>query len=276
MAVGNKGWGGSEAPKAYVSKEGGRGNWFNGGDDANVASSAGDDARGAEEDAGGSQLAVSSGSNEARPDTSFVVPPGLHGSDRAPPKTKGVTLKPPPQRVPKAVSKDTDLSLAQQSEQAMMNADPVALAVLEQSRALTTLVAHLQQGDPLIDAPLSSSGTSSRGAQGWERLQKELADRTGGFFLQLLQNAYRRMYPASQLPATIEEMASTGFSMSQYLERYGGYGQSRDLGIVQYGMSFVMDAAMNNDMDGVREHMALMTVAIEQTVMDGGRWERGY
>ena len=35
-----------------------------------------------------------------------------------PPKTKGVTLKPPPQRVPKAVSKDTDLSLAQQSEQA--------------------------------------------------------------------------------------------------------------------------------------------------------------
>ena len=84
------------------------------------------------------------------------------------------------------------------------------------------------------------------------------------------------MYPASQLPATIEEMASTGFSMSQYLERYGGYGQSRDLGIVQYGMSFVMDAAMNNDMDGVREHMALMTVAIEQTVMDGGRWELGY
>ena len=79
------------------------------------------------------------------------------------------------------------------------------------------------------------------------------------------------MYPASQLPATIEEMASTGFSMS-----HSTYGQSRDLGIVQYGMSFVMDAAMNNDMDGVREHMALMTVAIEQTVMDGGRWELGY
>ena len=193
-----------------------------------------------------------------------------------PPKTKGLSVKPPPQRVPKAPNKDTVLSMEEQSEQAMQTADPVALAVLEQSRALTTLVAHLQQGDPLIDAPMSSSGTSSRGAQGREKLQKELADRTGGFFLQVLQNAYKRMYPASPIPASVEEMAATGFAMSQYLERFGGYGQSRDLGIVQYGLSFVIDAAMNSDLEGVREHLALLAVAIEQTVMDGGRWDLGF
>lgn len=193
-----------------------------------------------------------------------------------PPKTKGLSVKPPPPRVPKVPSKDTVLTMEEQSEQAMQAADPVELAVLEQSRALTTLVAHLQQGDPLIDAPLSSSGTSSRGAQGREKLQRELADRTGGFFLQVLQNAYKRMYPASQIPASVEEMAATGFAMSQYLERFGGYGQSRDLGIVQYGLSFVIDAAMNSDLEGVREHLALLAVSIEQTVMDGGRWGLGY
>ena len=188
-----------------------------------------------------------------------------------PPKTKGLSVKPPPQRVPKAPGKDSVLTMEEQSEQAMQTADPVALAVLEQSRALTTLVAHLQQGDPLIDAPMSSSGTSSRGAQGREKLQREL-----GFFLQVLQNAYKRMYPASQIPASVEEMAATGFAMSQYLERFGGYGQSRDLGIVQYGLSFVIDAAMNSDLEGVREHLALLAVSIEQTVMDGGRWDLGY
>ena len=193
-----------------------------------------------------------------------------------PPKTKNMQLRHPPARVSALVGKDSVLDLAQQSEEAAGSVDPVALAMLEQSRALTTLVAHLQQGDPLIDAPLSSSGTSSRGAQGRENLQRDLANRTGGFYLQVLQNAYKRMYPASPLPASVEEMAKTNFAMGQYLERFGGYGQSKDLGLVMYGLSFVMDAAMNADLEGVREHLALLCVGIEQTVMDGGRWELGY
>lgn len=42
-----------------------------------------------------------------------------------PPKTKGLSVKPPPQRVPKAPNKDTVLSMEEQSEQAMQTADPV-------------------------------------------------------------------------------------------------------------------------------------------------------
>ena len=38
------------------------------------------------------------------------------------------------------------------------------------------------------------------------------------------------------MPSTIEEIATTGFSMIQYLERFGGYGQYKELGLIQYAI----------------------------------------
>ena len=63
-------------------------------------------------------------------------------------------------------------------EAPVAHADPFAKAMLEQSRALMTLVAHMQQGgDPLLDGqPSSSSGSlGTRGSVGREKLQRELA-----------------------------------------------------------------------------------------------------
>lgn len=44
------------------------------------------------------------------------------------------------------------------------------------------------------------------------------------------------------MPSTIEEIATTGFSMIQYLERFGGYGQYKELGLIQYAIAHICDA----------------------------------
>ena len=195
----------------------------------------------------------------------------------APPRTKQVTFAPPPPKKA-AVELDSALNVQEQAEEGdhLSERSPLAMAMLEQSRALTTLVSHLQSGDPLVDSPGVSSGTSSRGSQGREKLQRELSQRSGGFFLAIMQNAFKRMKPASPLPANLEELAHADFSMVQYMERCGGFANAKDLGIVQYALSFVADSAMRSDWEGVREHLSLAMLAIEQAAQDGGRWDLAF
>lgn len=45
------------------------------------------------------------------------------------------------------------------------------------------------------------------------------------------------------------------------------------MGLVQFCLAHIFDAALQNDMDGVREHIALTMTAVEQSVQDNGRWE---
>ena len=152
-------------------------------------------------------------------------------------------------------------------------------AVLEQSRALTNLVSQLSQGgDPLLDAQQGSStiALGSRGAQGREKLQLELANRSGGFFLSVLQNACKRMRPASKVPTTIQAAQGLDISMANYLERFGGYGQSREMGLVQWNLAHIFDCALQEDLEGVREHVALLMTAVEQAVQDNNKWDLAY
>lgn len=92
--------------------------------------------------------------------------------------------------------------------------------------------------------------------------------------MSVLQNALR-MRPASRLPTKLEEVPAD-FSMVTYLERFGGYGGSRDLGLVQFNLAHMFDAALSSDLEGMKEHLALLMVSIEQAVQDNGRWELGY
>ena len=204
---------------------------------------------------------------------------GLMGS---PPKVKGLSLTSPPPKVTFAL--DSTLGIQEQAEEGSpahldpeAGGDSLALAVLEQSRALTSLVSHLQSGgDPLLDASASSSSLSSKGAMNRERLQKELASRSGGFFLSVVQNAYKKLKPASKVPDSAQTIAATDFSMLQYLERFGTYGNARDIGIAQYALSFIIDCAIHEDWEGVKEHAALMAVGLEQAAQDGSRWDLGF
>ena len=146
-----------------------------------------------------SQMAISAG-----------IPHLPHASNLAkligaPPKVKG---SPPPMTVfskPPPIQKGTDSQLNPQgqAEEVEEPGSVLASAVLDQSRALTSLVSHLQQGgDPLLGGQADSSGQSlsSKGMAQREKLQQQLASRSGGFFLAVLQNALRKVKPAARVP----------------------------------------------------------------------------
>ena len=79
----------------------------------------------------------------------------------------------------------------------------LAEAIMQQSQALTLLVGHLAEGG--VDTVALSQGTAlgTRGTSKREKLQAELAARSGNFLLQVSQAAFRSMTPMSPLPRTL-------------------------------------------------------------------------
>ena len=71
-------------------------------------------------------------------------------------------------------------------ESSQTEGSSLALAVLEQSRALTTLAAQIasQHGNPLTE--LTGAATGTRGAAGRAKLQLELSQHRGSFFASVL------------------------------------------------------------------------------------------
>ena len=153
----------------------------------------------------------------------------------------------------------------------------VAAALTQQSSAITALVAHLtaQGGDVLGD--FTSAGNQSgsiRGVQRREKMQNELAGGTSNFFNQLMQQLHRRLHPSKPLPQSEEETFSV--SMLQYLERQGGYRHNREMGLVAWVLGHAIDAAAQGDLRHTREVLALLMVAVEQSVLDRGDWTLAY
>ena len=199
----------------------------------------------------------------------------------SPPRVRQSALVPSPKRGPAVTFDSRTKQIPEQEEEDLSNMPGgglLAQAVLQQSRALTDLVSHMQNGDPLLDLHATGSSTSlaSKGSQGRERLQNELANRSGGFCLAVVQNAHRRMRPALRIPQSLQDVQGTDFSMVTYLEKFGGYGACREMGLVQFSLAHIMDAAIQGDLDGVREHVALTMTAVEQAVQDNNRWDLAY
>ncbi|CAE7527751.1 unnamed protein product [Symbiodinium sp. CCMP2592] len=166
--------------------------------------------------------------------------------------------------------------LAEKPPSAPAPADAFQAAMLQQSQALSALVGQLvaQQDGGLGD--LSASGSTSyvgsKGAARREKLQSALAARSGDFYLAVLQAASRRMRPSSPCPTSVED-CSGQVSMCQYLERFGGYAGHRETGYIMWSLAHIMDCLTAEDYAGAREHVALTAVAIDQSVIDGGRWD---
>ena len=189
-----------------------------------------------------------------------------------PPKVKNVPdvaeiLTVPPQDEPQ-----DPLNPGDESPQAF------AKALTQQSAAITALVAHLTTGDAMMDlSAASSSGASlnTKGAARREKMQADLAARNSSFFLQVQQQLFKRMNPTRQVPLNEADIAASGVSMTSYLERYGGFKGNREAGLALWIAAHVMDAMAVQDYQGAKEYMALMTVALEQSALDGG-WHLAY
>ena len=150
----------------------------------------------------------------------------------------------------------------------------LAQAVLEQSRALTALVAQMANGDRSLELP-SGSGLSSRGSIGREKLRNELAQHKGTFFTNVIQNMSRRMHPT--MPAEVDAAAliQRGVTPPLYLERFGGYGRTRDLGFIIWQVSIAMAYMQQENFPAAMDSLALLFVCLEQSAMDNGRMDLG-
>ena len=156
-----------------------------------------------------------------------------------------------------------------------------AHALAQQTAALTQLVSHLIQasdgsGD-FVGAP-APSGLSSRASAKRERLQAELAQRTGNFMLAVAQSGFRRSYPTEAMPRTLDDFRQEPrrFLFSHYLERHGGYQHQRDLGLIMHMVTQVADLLMAGEVEGSLDLLALIMVCLEQAAADHGKFEVGF
>ena len=108
---------------------------------------------------------------------------------------------------------------------------PHAEALLQQSRALVSLVSHLHaaSSDPLSELTGSSSGVGVKGAAGREKFQQKLSQQNGPFFLKVCQAMHRRQSPTTAPPDSLDSLGNMG--LITYLERYGGFGAHREVGL---------------------------------------------
>lgn len=148
-------------------------------------------------------------------------------------------------------------------------------AVLEQSKALSTLVTQIAAGETVGDFSSSSTGFSSRGAAGRQRLQQELSLQRGSFFNSIFVQMARRMQPARIAEAAPADLAPRGVTATTYLERYGGYGKCRDLGHIAWQVGMVLDHLQTDNVPAAKDAIALLMVCLEQASMDGGRLDIG-
>ena len=201
----------------------------------------------------------------------------------APPLSIFVQKMPPPRSTSHArVTLPPEPHLEREAEELAAEQDfgeqgDLARAILMQSQALTTLVNQIasSSGDPIQDLAGSNSAVSSRGAAGRAKLQQELAMQKGLFFQAVLRSMSRRMHPTLPADLSVEELRSRGVTPSQYLERYGGFGKTKDLGHIAWQVGLIMEDLQTGSVQAAQDATALLLVCLEQSAMDGGNMQIG-
>ena len=152
-----------------------------------------------------------------------------------------------------------------------------ARAMLAQSQALTALVAQMANNvnDPFSDMSSATSSLSSKGSVGRARLQAELATHKGTFFTSVLQSMSRRMYPAQSADVEISVLRDRGVTPTQYLERFGGFGRTKDIGFIIWQVALALNHMQEENYLAAKDAMSLLFVCLEQTAMDNGKMDIG-
>ena len=183
---------------------------------------------------------------------------------------KYTALVGPPPKV-KVAAPVTPVASPQVPAEAQGSEDPpgLAQALNQQSSAVLALVSHLaSQSDPLSEIPgVGAHSTSIKGVQKRERMQQDLAMGSSNYYLQVMQQLHKKLYPSVPLPKTIDDLAH--LSVLTYLERTGGFKNAREAGLMMWLVGYAVDAAAQGDLHQVRERLALLMVALEQSVVDG-------
>ena len=107
------------------------------------------------------------------------------------------------------------------------------------------------------------------------KLQQELAAQKGVFFHSVCQNVARRMYPSQSCDQRPMELLHRGVSATGYLERFGGFGKSRDLGQIAWQVLMLMDHLQVDNLPAAKDSAARLLVCQEQGSMDAGHLDIG-
>lgn len=120
-----------------------------------------------------------------------------------------------------------------------------------------------------------SLGASTKGLQRRQKMQTELAAQSSNFFLQLHQQIRRKMFPAKMVPTKEEDLLAGHASMCMYLERFGNFKQSREVGLTMWVLAHAIDSFAQGDFRTCQEFLALLALALEQVTVDGD-WRLAY
>eukprot|EP00438_Fugacium_kawagutii_P011128 Skav225815 [mRNA] locus=scaffold4730:90362:91934:- [translate_table: standard] len=208
------------------------------------------------------------------------LPPVSQGIAQLPNGTsKAVALVGPPPKAVRNVAKAAP-SAAAVGKSSVINTvvegdanNAIGQALVQQSTALTALVAHLSQGDALTDlsaGPSQGVSLSTKGVARRERMQRDLAEGTSTYFMQVQQQMFKKMFPSKPIPKTEMELAAAGLSMTTYLERRGGFRGQRENAMVMWLVAHIMDAGANADYHMMKEYTALLAASLEQATLDNG------
>ena len=211
------------------------------------------------------------------------VSAGLSSPIPAGPMNLANLIGPPPRTKQPALAKATGPALPDTGEPLeqlqVEDQNVVTKALMQQSAAITSLVAHIAAGgDPVIDLQGSQSSAltlSTRGAAKREKMQQDLANGTSQYFLQAQQQLYKKMNPSKPLPRSDSDLLSAGASMTAYMEKFGGFKSRQDLGFIMWMLSHAMDAGAQGNSHLMREYVALTVACIDQSNLDG-HWSMAY
>eukprot|EP00438_Fugacium_kawagutii_P017062 Skav216355 [mRNA] locus=scaffold2385:238985:241160:- [translate_table: standard] len=199
-------------------------------------------------------------------------------------KAAAIVGPPPRAKPPAAVEPPSQAELLSGLGASGVFVDPAAMdpqvnvshALLQQSSAITALVTQLaSDGFDLSASSSASPSVLSRGVAKREKMQRELAERSSNYFMQVQQQMFRRMNPGKPVPRNETELAASPPSMATYLERNGGFKNNRDAALVMWMLAHAVDAASAGDFHQTKEYLALMSASMEQSVLDGG-WSVAY
>lgn len=73
----------------------------------------------------------------------------------------------------------------------------------------------------------------------------------------------------------LSALRDRGVTPTQYLERYGGYGRTRDVGMIIWQVANVMNHMQEGNHKAAMDAISLLFVCLEQTSLDAGNMQVG-
>ena len=73
----------------------------------------------------------------------------------------------------------------------------------------------------------------------------------------------------------MSSLRDRGVTATQYVERFGGYGRTRDIGFITWQVALCLNHMQEENFLAARDALALRFVCQEQTAMDNGKMEVG-